>query len=1163
MTQPGRAKEPLADAEARRAIREDLGDTLVVEAAAGTGKTTELVARVVALLRSGVAKLDGIVAVTFTEKAAGEMKLRLRGELEKARSNAGTTAEERARFGLALSELEVARIGTIHSLCADLLRVYPVEAAVDPLFEVAAGDECEALYAGAFERWFQRALAEPTEGVRRVLRRRPRGREATGPRQLLYKAGLDLLDHRDFDAPWRRDPFDRDGALDDAVRALREASAYAGRAYKSDDFLAQNLAEIGRFIDDLERRERVRPRDHDGLEAEARELLKKRSFHWRGGGRSYGKGLARGEVLALRDQARDLATSVLARADADLAACLSAELRPLVGAYEALKSKTGKLDFLDLLVRTRDLLQEHGDVRGELQKRTTHVLVDEFQDTDPLQAQILLLLAAQDPGATDGLEATPAPGKLFVVGDPKQSIYRFRRADVALYESIKARLVASGARVVQLSTSFRGAPSIQAAVNAAFAPHMTGAADGSQASYVALQPFRADAEGRPAVLALPVPAPYGDYGKVVSWRVEASLPDAVGAFVDWLVRQSGWRVTERETPEGSVPVEPRHVCLLFKRFQAFHEDVTRPYVRALEARGVPHVLIGGRSYHQREEVLAVRNALAAIERPEDELSVFATLHGPLFALTDDVLLAHRAAFGGLRPLRKHDDARVQADGLGEVVDALDLLASLHASRNRRSIADTIGRLLDATRAHAGIAIWPTGEQALANLLRVMDLARRFESGGAASFRAFVDKLEADAASGEAGEAPVVEEGTDGVRLMTVHRAKGLEFPVVILVDPTAAATHSNPSRWVSPSERLWSMPLAQCTPAELAQHAAEVRRADDAEAVRLAYVAATRARDLLVIPTCGDEPLSGWLDVLKPIVTPRASERRRARPAPGCPAFGGDSVAARPANVERGAEGSIAPGLHRPEAGTHEVVWWDPNVLDLGRESDAGQRQQRILEADEGGAAALASKDAHDAWQKRRRSTLARGSVESVVVHTPTELAAAAVAGPNVNAVAVAMAHTDAERTTRPHGKRFGTLVHGLLAEAAFDADRGALERLARALGRRENAPPTEIEAAVEAAALALAHPLLRRAALALARGECRREAPIVLRLDDGAVVDGVCDLAFRESSPSGPSWTVVDFKTDVDLGALVVGYEAQLRLYARAIEAATGEPATGVLLSV
>src|SRR6201999_4501568 len=147
--------------------------------------------------------------------------------------------------------------------------------------------------------------------------------------------------------------------------------------------------------------------------------------------------------------------------------------------------------------------------------------------------------------------------------------------------------------------------------------------------------------------------------------------------------------------------------------------------------------------------------------------------------------------------------------------------------------------------HAGIAIWPTGEQALANIMRLMDMARRYEaSGGAASLRGFVDDLEARAEREEAGDAPVVEEGTEGVRIMTVHRAKGLEFPVVILCDPGAPTIPANPSRHVDPAKRLWAEPLAGCTPVELVEFRDDVLRRDEEEAVRVAYVAATRARDL-------------------------------------------------------------------------------------------------------------------------------------------------------------------------------------------------------------------------------------------------------------------------------------------------------------------------------
>src|SRR5262249_22749717 len=158
-------------------------------------------------------------------------------------------------------------------------------------------------------------------------------------------------------------------------------------------------------------------------------------------------------------------------------------------------------------------------------------------------------------------------------------------------------------------------------------------------------------ERRPCVVALPVPRPYSEFGRIVNWKIDESLPDAVGAFIDWLVNTSGWTVTERGAAEP-VKGESRHICLLFKRLQSFGNDVTRPYVRALEVRRIPHVLVGGKSFHEREEVIALRAALSAVEWPDDMQSVYAALHGPFFALSDEAILAFRHTQRHLHPLRK-------------------------------------------------------------------------------------------------------------------------------------------------------------------------------------------------------------------------------------------------------------------------------------------------------------------------------------------------------------------------------------------------------------------------------------------------------------------------------------------------------------------------------
>jgi ATP-dependent exoDNAse (exonuclease V) beta subunit len=1142
----------LGDAEARRAIREDLGATLVVEAAAGTGKTTEMIARIIAVIRTGASRLAQIVAVTFTEKAAGEMKLRLRTELERARQEA--TGDDRERLQTALGELEVARIGSIHSFCADLLRERPIEARIDPLFEVAAEDDSERIYTEAFERWFQATLAAPGDGVRRMLRRK-------GPTEQLRRAGWALVDRRDFTGAWRRDEFDRDAAIDAVLDELVGFAALGDLAADPRDKLAALCHKVDRWLAELGRRENVRARDHDGLEAELAEV--KRWWEWKqAGGRSqsYGKDLLRADVVLRRTAALGALEAFLRAADADLAARLHAELGPLVAAYEEAKARTGRLDFLDLLAKTRDLLRDDPRVRREMQQRFTHFFVDEFQDTDPLQVEILMLLCADDPACADPAHARAVAGKLFVVGDPKQAIYRFRRADITLYEGVKHRLVTEGARLLYLTTSFRSVPAIQSAINAAFEPVMRG--DG-QAMYVPLGPHRTDAPApQPAVIALPVPKPYGKWN-VSGYAIEESYPHAVAALVAELVTKTPWTVTERGG-DARVRVAPRHVCLMVRRFQSFGRDLTRPYVRALEARGIPHVLMGGRSFHEREEIAAARNALSAIEWPGDELSVYATLKGPFFAFHDEDLVAFKHVHHRLHPLAWLDPARraALADAQLAIAEALAIVGELHARRNRRPIADTLARLLAATRAHAGLAVWPAGEQALANLFRVMDLARRFETTGATSFRAFVERLESDAERGRQPDAPVVEDGTEGVRIMTVHAAKGLEFPVVILCDPTAPLSADRPSHYIDAERDLWLESLAGCVPSELRDHEVEVMQHDREEGERLAYVAVTRARDLLVVPVVGDEEREGWLQALNPIVVPDAATKRKPAALAGYK-FGDDSVVERSSKTDRMPTDSVAPGVHRPRAGSHAVVWWDPHALDLDREPGGGVRRREILQADEANdnVAANAGIAAHAAWQQRRASALAAGAHPTIVVKTVTAAAATATTADAPLApglLEVRLETVAGKRTGRPRGKRFGTLVHAILAAVELRGDADHVRRVGANQARLVGATPEERDAAIVAVCAALAHPLMLRAADAAERGGLRREVPVVVAAADG-LVEGVVDLAFEEAG----TWMVVDFKTDAELDHRRPIYEAQVRAYANAIAVATQRAASPVLLIV
>ena len=1161
MTAPHR--EPQDQAERDR-IRGDLDHSYVVEAAAGTGKTTELVARIVNVLASGRATVEQIVAVTFTEKAAGELKLRLRKELEETRASAA--GERRARLDEALRFLEEARVSTIHGFCADLLRERPVEARVDPQFQVLTEDQADRLYNRAFGAWLEAELQEPGEGVRRSLRRVTRRSFGTeededGPIERLRRAGRALLEWRDHAARWRREPFDRGAEVARLVAdlsafvAMSESPAWSGDPLYKDTIGARTRHAAIR--DGL-----VPADDPDGLEALLVDLHHDRGFSrpHKGSGARYGGTSTRTAVWDARHRLYEALGDFERRANADLAAALQVDLEACLARYDALKAEAGALDFVDLLLETRRVLRDNAEVRRTFRQRLTHLFVDEFQDTDPLQAEILVLLAGHPDedanGPLDWRQVRPRQGALFVVGDPKQSIYRFRRADVGAYLDVCRWLEERGARHATLSTSFRATPPIQHLVNAAFAPLMTEDRHALQADYVALTNWRTAVAGRPAVVALPVPRPYGAR-HIAKASIEASLPDAVGGFLEWLFRRSGWQVSERSRATGQwqlVDVAARHVCLLFRRFTSFGQDMTRPYVQALEARDIAHLLVGGKSFHEREEVESVRAALTAIEWPDDELSVFATLRGALFAIGDEVLLEYRHHFRRFHPYQVPEHL---TDRLVPVGEALTRLRQLHQQRNVRPVADTIADLLSATRAHVAFALRPGGEQALANVLHVADLARRYEADGGLSFRGFVDALADAAARAEAPEAPILEEGSDGVRLMTVHKAKGLEFPVVVLVDMTCKLSRDVADRHLDASRGLAAIRLAGWAPADLLDHEPlEVER-DRQEAIRLAYVAATRARDLLVVPAVGDEPFDGgWTSPLNEAIYPAVTRRREALPATGCPPFRGDTVLERP-NGDPARADTMQPGLHVFGDGPspYEVVWWDPRTLDLDREPPGGVRHHDLIGKDAPAEVLEETLAAFRRWERARADALERGSQPSRVVATASEWAEDATL-PGVQGIHVAVERVPGADQARPSGARFGALVHAILSVVPLDAPADSIRSSAEISARLLGAPADEIDAAVATVQRTLSHPTLVRARDA---DGVRREVPVMLELD-GRLVEGVADLVFRD----GGRWTVVDFKTDVEIGRQGLDrYRRQVSLYGAAVATSTGEPAEGVLLRI
>jgi len=1143
----------------RELITARLDDTLVVEAAAGTGKTTELVARIVALVARGRAAITEIVAVTFSEKAAGELKLRLREELEKHRVVAVPGSEEAERLDTAVMNFEEAHVSTIHGFCAELLRERPVEAEIDPAFEVLTQTQSDRLFDEVFGSWIEAALDAPGEGVKRSLRQ-PRQiswwreeEDEEGPIGRLRRAGHELLQWRDHPTAWKRPVWDRAAMIDAVVRSVFDVAATTEHPIYERDILYLDTASLRRAADEIRRTAAPSPRDYDGLEAQLVTLAADRNLSnkRKGSGAMYSHSVARQTVLEQHEALVGLLKNFKAVADADLAALVHGELQDCIAGYEERKRRTGVLDFLDLLLRARNLVRDCAPVRGAFQRRFKYILVDEFQDTDPLQAELLLMLARDERGRT-------RRGALFIVGDPKQSIYRFRRADVGVYQHVCDELQRDGAHRALLKKSFRSVPNIQRFVNAAFGAVMTYDADSLQAGYVELSRHREEIPAQPSVIALPISRPYGKY-RLAKRSIDACLPGSIAEFVRWLLQESNWKVTSgTEAPRA---INASDICLLFRRFIAYQDDVTRSYVEALEARGVPHLLVGGKTFHEREEVDAIRTALAAIEWPEDELSTFATLRGPLFALGDEELLEYHArardAFKG-HAFHPYHIVENLPDHLQPIADALRTIRHLHAGRNYRPVADTIGRLIDETRAHAAFMLWRGGEQVLANVMHIAELARQYEAEGGLSFRGFVETLRSAADRAEAPEAPILEEGSEGVRLMTVHKAKGLEFPVVVLADISCGLSRNDAQRYLDPVRNLCAVRLANWAPLDLIENNDRESRRDRAEGVRLAYVAATRARDILVIPAVGDEPFDeGWVAPLNHALYPPPGDRQSPRPATGCPEFKGkDTVLERP-DGELPSASTVRPGQYEFTAGSREqvsVVWWDPLLLEGEADDARGLRRDDLISKAARAEDVAADRAKYQEWIGGRASHKRQGAVATLPIMTVTEWAAESTAP-----AAHVLTEDAGIAGARPSGKRFGVLVHALLAAVPLAATEDQVQDFARLHARVLGAPDDERDEAARIVTRVMAHRVLRDAREAEQAGRpCRREAPVSIVVD-GTLIDGQVDLAFETEA----GWIVVDFKTDAELGSSVENYQRQVALYAQAIERATGQPARGLLLRV
>ena len=876
--------EPI-DADLRRRVATDLDTTFLVEAGAGTGKTQVLVDRYLACLSADEAPpIAAVVAITFTEKAAGELRQRIRGELERLVAGDGPSARLRERLSLALAGLDDAPISTIHAFAARLLRERPVEARVDPAFEQLDQVGSELLGERLWRDWLSGLLDADRAYADQPSADRPDGAGPASQLAEILRAGVPI----EQIAQLARARFAERFAIADCdPPAPPELTALIAAA-KAD---AVSLAAAARDCADDADRLKCGSLD---LAAEAAALPDSGDLHELGraltiaAGRTgpftrknAGKAVnwpgGKERMLADRDALRDRISEAAGVYGAYVAGLALAVAADFARTAAAAQTEAGVLDFDDLLGRARDLLAgapgadpaEVARVRGSFQRRYRYLLVDEFQDTDPLQAEIAFLLAEREPTARSWRDVELRPGKLFLVGDPKQSIYRFRRADIAMYHEVAGLVRGQGGEVVTLRQNFRTVASIVSWVNGVFEELMPApGVEGLQPAYAALAPYRPDGEpGRNVVV---VRAPAGARRKGAGrpptpaelCRHEAGV--VAGLLSD--MERLGWMVRDGERAGGGWRrATPGDVALLLPTFT--HVGY---YEQALREAGLPYRVEGGRTFFGRREVLDTLAVLHALDAAADPVAVYAALHGQLFAFSDDDLYAFHAAGGAFDYL-----GAAPPQAFPEIAAALADLRGLHERRNLRPPAETLDDLVRRTGLLESLALWADDpEQAIGNIGELISLADEFADSAEATFHAFVAKSRRDVAAADTAESPVGEAG-EFVRLLTVHKAKGLEFPIVVLAAGMLTPRAASRDPLVDRGARRLDCSLSGESPdpdgagatvrfqsAAYETHFEHEKGALEAERSRLLYVALTRAADLLVLPVVASEPRQGSLQAL-------------------------------------------------------------------------------------------------------------------------------------------------------------------------------------------------------------------------------------------------------------------------------------------------------------
>ncbi|HXI13514.1 MAG TPA: UvrD-helicase domain-containing protein [Thermoanaerobaculia bacterium] len=814
-------KGTLADSEARSAIGEHLDVTMIVEAAAGTGKTTSLVQRLIGLVRSGRAGVETIAAITFTIKSAAHLREKFQESLE--RSLEQSEGEERTRIALAITNIERCFIGTTHAFCARLLRERPVEAAVDPDFKEL--DDIDAQFLGNrfFEEWIARASAL---GDHRMA--------------ALRKVGISPSD--------LKAAFRQQNGFPDVVPVYEETSA---------PDLDHALESLFEFLDDCQPNlpTDATRKEPDKFEEMVVDLIQRRRTQDLRDPVSKAVFLEHGLHPTRKPTqnrwpdkkiAKDLGVRYAALATGTIAPTVTrwkehvhgiimAFLVPAVREYARERRRNGTLSFEDLLICARDLLKLHPNVRRYFQRRFTHLLVDEFQDTDPLQAEVMFYLTGADVDETRWRNLVPRPGSLFIVGDPKQSIYRFRRADITIYLEVKQQIESHGGEVVQLSTNFRSLPAICDFVNENFSRMFVGAdvEEGKQAAHVELVPYR---QGE-SISGAFVLATSGNT------RDEVATAEATW-IVEWVrsAVESGLAIDDDERPR---PIQWGDILLVSNERKRLSI-----YARALDAAAIPYEVTGGKAFADSEEMHNILPALKCLVDPEDGVALAAFLRGPICGVDDQALYEFARAggrFSLFRPMPEGIDPRI--------IKPFELLRTSVSESHQLPPAATLARLFDRLGVISLAASDERGGTRSGNLLLALAFARRISSRGESLSEVVAEIEHLLEESSDVEEMDVDPKRENSVRLMNLHQVKGLEAPVVFLIDPIKPFIHQVDviiDRTADESLGYFAIPPAKKGKTTMAipkgWDSLQLREQSfkNAERMRLLYVAATRARSVLV-----------------------------------------------------------------------------------------------------------------------------------------------------------------------------------------------------------------------------------------------------------------------------------------------------------------------------